>query len=135
MPFAGDSFALDCWGDNNEQRRIDVRHCLFNKRRPPEPMTRSSGRQGRRSKFPHGPTRIKHGDRACLVVAKVLPPLERGEPPDFQAIYTPSTANESQVGWDLLWNDQPIGWASSRSTRMSPSTLEVYGRVHFSRLP
>jgi hypothetical protein len=70
-----------------------------------------------------------------LVVAKVLPPLERGEPPNLQSLYNDLDPAEAPVRWDLLWNDRPIGWATSQAVRPFPNMLEIRSHVHFSRLP
>jgi hypothetical protein len=70
-----------------------------------------------------------------LLVAKVLPPLERGEPPNLQTLYSQLDPDEASVSWDLLWNDRPIGWATSRAVRPLPNMLEIHSHVHFSRLP
>jgi hypothetical protein len=69
-----------------------------------------------------------------LIVAKVLPPLERGDPPNLQTLNNLDPA-DAPVRWDLLWNDRPIGWATCRALRPLPNVLEIHSHVHFSRLP
>jgi hypothetical protein len=47
-----------------------------------------------------------------LVVEKVLPPLQVGEPPNYRAILA-DQANRSAVCWSIRWNDKLIGFAAS----------------------
>ena len=70
-----------------------------------------------------------------LVVTKVLPPLERGEPPNYQTLYGGLDPAAPPVCWDVTWNDQPIGWAVCRAVRPAAGMLEILSRVHFARLP
>lgn len=70
-----------------------------------------------------------------LVVEKVLPPLERGEPPTFHSAYGDLDPEAPAIGWTVAWNDRPIGWAASRVLHPNSGLYEVHSRVHFSRLP
>jgi len=69
-----------------------------------------------------------------LVVAKILPTLNPGVPPGNQALYV--AGNQFlPVGWTVLWNDQPVGWALTEARGTSAGGLVVESRVHFDRLP
>ncbi len=70
-----------------------------------------------------------------LVVEKVLPPLERGDPPTFHSAYGDLDPEAPAIGWTVAWNDRPIGWAASRVLHPNSGLYEVHSRVHFSRLP
>ncbi|MEX2138921.1 MAG: hypothetical protein WD894_06640 [Pirellulales bacterium] len=71
-----------------------------------------------------------------LVVVKVLPPLQIGEPPNYRSIYAtaPHDYPES-VCWDMLWNDRPMGWAKTAVWRSSSGVTEVTSLVHFDHVP
>jgi hypothetical protein len=77
-----------------------------------------------------------------LVVAKVLPPLRRGQPPNYRSMYARSSEDkkEETVGWDLTLSGKPLGWAVSRLktpevTSASGKMTEVSSRIHFDRVP
>jgi hypothetical protein len=70
-----------------------------------------------------------------LVVEKVLPPLERGDPPTFHSAYGDLDPRAPAIGWTVSWNDRPIGWAASRVLHPSSGLFEVHSRVHFSHWP
>ena len=71
-----------------------------------------------------------------LVIVKVLPPLQVGEPPNYRSVYAtaPSDRPES-VCWDMLWNDQPMGWAKTSVWQSPSGVTEVTSLVHFDRVP
>jgi hypothetical protein len=69
-----------------------------------------------------------------LVVAKILPSLVPGSPPGYQALYA-SNNRLIPVAWTVLWKDQPLGWAISRSSRGGDGSLAVESLLHFDRLP
>ena len=71
-----------------------------------------------------------------LVVVKVLPPLQIGEPPNYRSVYAsaPNDYPES-VCWEMLWNDQPMGWAKTDIWRSYSGVTEVISLVHFDRVP
>ena len=69
-----------------------------------------------------------------LMMAKVLPPLAVGEPPNYASMYAFTSVEEEPVYWSLLWNDERIGWASNEILR-DPSGIELRSRVHFRRVP
>lgn len=71
-----------------------------------------------------------------LVVAKVLPPLNVGEPPSYSSIYAVEPDSAPQpICWEMLWNDRPLGWAVNRISRTESGVTEVRSIVHFSRVP
>jgi hypothetical protein len=70
---------------------------------------------------------------AWLVWEKVLPTLLIGDPPTYAEILE----NElpANVSWDLLWNERPLGWASSRTLRQHDGVTFMQSHVHFNELP
>ncbi len=69
-----------------------------------------------------------------LVVEKILPPLQVGEPPSYRSILE-ARQNEAPVGWRLQWNDEVIGWALSVARPLSQGSSEIRSRVHLDYLP
>lgn len=69
-----------------------------------------------------------------LVIAKILPSLVVGDPPDRMAILT-AQAEEQVVGYDVLWEAERIGWALIRGDRVAGGATLIDGRIHFDRLP
>jgi len=69
-----------------------------------------------------------------LVVAKILPTLMPGSPPGYQALYA-SNNRLIPVAWTVLWKSQPLGWATSQSTRAEDGAVNVESLLHFDRLP
>jgi hypothetical protein len=69
-----------------------------------------------------------------LVLEKILPSLAPGSPPGYQAFYM-SENRLVPVAWTVLWNDQPLGWATSQSVRTEGGGMEVNSLLHFDRLP
>src|SRR5690348_7176666 len=78
-----------------------------------------------------------------LVVAKVIPPLRRGQPPNYQSMFV-QKADEAQptppVGWEMSLNGKPLGWALSKVGLGSPqardtSLTDISSRIHFDRIP
>ncbi len=68
-----------------------------------------------------------------LIAEKVAPPLLVGERPaaaaeDVQPARTP-------IAWQLLLNDQPLGWASTDTLERPDRVVELHNRVHLDRLP
>jgi hypothetical protein len=71
-----------------------------------------------------------------LVIAKVLPPLQIGEPPSYRSIYAVARDERPEpVCWDLLWNDRSMGWARTQVQRTHADVTEVRSLVHFDRVP
>jgi hypothetical protein len=69
-----------------------------------------------------------------LIVAKILPSFLPGSPPGYQALYA-SNNRLIPVAWTVLWQDQPLGWALSQSSRREDGGLSVESLLHFDRLP
>lgn len=70
-----------------------------------------------------------------LLVAKVLPPLWVGDPPNYRTIVTADAEEKlPPVCWKIEWNDRLLGWAISDMTHKDGVT-EIYNRVYFSELP
>jgi len=67
-----------------------------------------------------------------LLTAKIIPSLAPGAPPGQQAVHAPQG---QPVGWTVLWNDQPLGWAVSQSHRLDDGGMDVESVLHFDRLP
>ena len=71
-----------------------------------------------------------------LIVAKVLPPLQVGDPPNYRSVYAvDSQAKPEPVCWDMLWNDRRMGWAKTTVYRTHSGVTEVRSLVHFSHVP
>ena len=76
-----------------------------------------------------------------LVESKVLPPLRRGDPPDYHSMYSDDPYEDEPVGWDMTLNGKPIGWAVSRMVKYANGTSRTYhttnldSRIHFDRIP
>jgi hypothetical protein len=70
-----------------------------------------------------------------LVREKVLPPLLRGEPPNYGDI-AKAQLQKTEVGWEILFNNRVIGWAlTDAKAQQATGLTEIRGRVHFDRLP
>jgi hypothetical protein len=69
-----------------------------------------------------------------LVVEKILPSLLPGSPPGYQALYA-SNNRLIPVGWTVLWQDHPLGWATSQSHAHDDGGVTVDTLLHFDRLP
>ena len=69
-----------------------------------------------------------------LLVTKILPSLAPGSPPGYQAFYTAEN-RLVPVAWTVLWNDRPLGWATSQSERTEEGGIEVESLLRFDRLP
>jgi len=69
-----------------------------------------------------------------LVIEKVMPPLRIGNPPSYQTILR-SQKLQPLVGWQMILNGQPLGWALSRTTRTDDNLTEIHSRVHFNEIP
>jgi hypothetical protein len=70
-----------------------------------------------------------------LVVEKVLPPLSRGEPPSVHSIYGGLDPDAPPICWSVSYGNKPVGWAIIRAVRPASGMLEIYSRVHLTRLP
>jgi hypothetical protein len=69
-----------------------------------------------------------------LFVAKILPSFQPGSPPGQQALYT-AGGRLLPVGWTVLWNERPVGWALTIPEREDDGRLLVDSHLHFEQLP
>jgi hypothetical protein len=71
-----------------------------------------------------------------LIVAKVVPPLRRGEPPSYQSMYGgTSEDDEPPVAWQMTLREKPLGWAVCKVNKKKGDLTKVHTRVHFDRIP
>ena len=70
-----------------------------------------------------------------LVVAKVLPPLRRGEPPNYWSMYSPDEKEQEAVAWDMSVNGNSVGSAVSWLTHQVAEITEVHSHIHFQHIP
>lgn len=69
-----------------------------------------------------------------LTAAKILPAWQSGSPPGQQALYA-TGSSLVPVAWTVSCNDEPIGWALTRTARAANRGLTVDSHLHFDRLP
>jgi hypothetical protein len=74
------------------------------------------------------------GAMTWLMVAKVLPPLLVGEPPNNATILA-ARMREPPVAWELYLEGERIGWALCTIDALPHELTEIRSRVHFERLP
>lgn len=72
---------------------------------------------------------------AWLVVAKILPSLLTGEPPSYKKIVLAAEETPEPVAWDMFWDDEPIGHASSSLVRQPDGMVEIESHVRVRNLP
>lgn len=72
-----------------------------------------------------------------LVVAKIVPPLRRGEPPNYRSMYSDQAEDSpTYVAWDMSLNGNSLGYAViSLTKKMSGDLTEVESRIHFEHVP
>lgn len=72
-----------------------------------------------------------------LVVAKIVPPLRRGEPPNYRSMYSEQASDTpAYVGWEMSLNDRSLGYAVIILTKkMNGDVTEVESRIHFDHIP
>jgi hypothetical protein len=69
-----------------------------------------------------------------LVIVKIVPSLAVGDPPDRSAILS-AQAEEQLVGYEVRWNEDPVGSALVRGERLASGGTVIDGQVRFDRLP
>jgi hypothetical protein len=69
-----------------------------------------------------------------LLVAKILPPLRVGEPPNYASILKATDA-ETPVCWSIRLNDKTIGWAANKMVRRKDGITDLYSRVYLGEFP
>jgi hypothetical protein len=68
-----------------------------------------------------------------LIVAKVVPPLRRGEPPNYRAIYGIGEKVEP-VAWEISLHGKSLGWSVCTFAGASDMP-RIHSRIHFDRIP
>jgi hypothetical protein len=69
-----------------------------------------------------------------LMLAKVIPAWRPGAPPGYQSLY--ATDNQFlPVAWSVFCNDQPVGWAVTRTIPAQHGGLILDSHLHFSEVP
>lgn len=69
-----------------------------------------------------------------LVVAKILPPLRVGDPPNYASILEDS-GGDPPACWSIRMRGKTIGWAAAKIERRGDGTSEIYSRVYLGELP
>jgi hypothetical protein len=69
-----------------------------------------------------------------LVVAKILPPLRVGDPPNYASILADSR-DEPPDCWTIRMKGTAIGWAAGKIERRGDGISELYSRVYLGELP
>lgn len=69
-----------------------------------------------------------------LTVAKVLPDWQFGSPPGHQSLYAAGD-QLLPVAWTVFCNEEPVGWAVTRTTPSADRGVVVDSRLHFDRFP
>lgn len=69
-----------------------------------------------------------------LISQKVVPGMLVGEPPSSRTVVEAQRV-DPLVGWEMAWNDRPVGWALSRTTALPTGLTEVRSKVRFEDLP
>ncbi len=69
-----------------------------------------------------------------LVVAKVLPPVLVGEPPNYSSILRETQA-QPPVCWSIRLQDRAIGWAATKIVPRDDGITNLYSRVYMGEFP
>ena len=69
-----------------------------------------------------------------LLVAKILPPLRVGEPPNYASILKQS-GDEPPACWTIRMRGNTIGWAANKIVRRDDGISELSSRVYLGELP
>jgi hypothetical protein len=69
-----------------------------------------------------------------LVVAKIVPPLRVGEPPNYASILEQGV-DQPPVCWSIRMHDRAIGWAANKVVRRKDGITELYSRVYLGQFP
>ena len=71
-----------------------------------------------------------------LIVAKVLPPLLRGDPPNYQTMLPQAGEKPPEpVVWRMFWGERPIGRAESTVERRMDGMIDLATHVEIAGLP
>jgi len=74
------------------------------------------------------------GTMSWLMVSKVLPPLQVGEPPSFPSIVSDERFPKP-VCWSINSNERVIGWAASKIVQREDNMVELNSYVYLKELP
>jgi hypothetical protein len=69
-----------------------------------------------------------------LVVAKILPPVMVGEPPNYQTILK-DTKEKAPVCWRICLGDRMIGWAATKVVPRNDGITNLYSRLYMGEFP
>ena len=69
-----------------------------------------------------------------LMVAKIIPPLRLGEPPNYTSILEESD-EQPPVCWAIRFHDKTIGWAASKIVRRKDGIADLYNHVYLGAMP
>lgn len=69
-----------------------------------------------------------------LLATKVLPAWAPGAPPGLQASHA-TLGRLVPVAWQVLLDDEPLGWSISRARRLDDGAMRVESLLHLDRLP
>jgi hypothetical protein len=70
-----------------------------------------------------------------LTVEKIIPPLLRGDPPDYGNLVALDEPAPAPVAWRMFWDDRPIGEAVGQTRRGDDGMSEITSRVRLDNLP
>jgi hypothetical protein len=70
-----------------------------------------------------------------LFVTKILPPLRKGEPPNYLSVLAAEQSEPAEVRWRILWNDRAAGYATHKVVRLRTGDAEIHSSVQFDHLP
>ncbi|NIL96090.1 MAG: hypothetical protein GTO53_02210 [Planctomycetales bacterium] len=70
-----------------------------------------------------------------LVIAKVVPGLRRGDPPNHHLVSAKQIRQSDPVVWHMKWNQHQIGWAATKVNDLADEGMEICTRVQFEQLP
>lgn len=71
---------------------------------------------------------------AWLLSTKVLPAWTAGAPPGLQASHA-TLGRLVPVAWQVLLDDEPLGWSISQARRLDDGAMRVESLLHLDRLP
>jgi hypothetical protein len=72
---------------------------------------------------------------AWLFTAKILPALQRGNPPDYRQEFAASVEEKPlAVGWEMFWNRRPVGYIVSQAFGTRDEPDEIRSFVHFQKI-
>ncbi|HTQ37554.1 MAG TPA: hypothetical protein VMJ32_00910 [Pirellulales bacterium] len=71
-----------------------------------------------------------------LLVAKIVPPLRRGEPPNYRSMYSLQATDEgAHAAWDMSLNGKSLGYAVISLQKRNGDNTELESRIRFEHVP